>query len=133
MGMTGSGKSTVSLVIVVSPFTKPFNQFLNLIIGDNQFKVGHGLISETADIQEFQFPYQDEAGNERLLCLIDTPGFGDTSKLYVLRSLCQQFHHSKSRSVWNSDSGTLGVISAGLLERYECIWTQCMMSYNCNP
>jgi len=91
MGMTGSGKSTVSLVIVVSPFTKPFNQFLNLIIGDNQFKVGHGLVSETADIQEFQFPYQDEAGNDRLLCLIDTPGFGDTSKLYVLRTYANSF------------------------------------------
>jgi len=68
-----------------------FNQFLNLIIGDDQFKVGHDLNSETANIQEFQFPYEDEGGNKRLLCLLDTPGFGDTYKLYVLRTYANNF------------------------------------------
>lgn len=85
MGMTGSGKSTVSrpvssqfVLFVESP-----PQFLNLIIGDNRFKVGHDLRSETTDIQEFQLLYEDEAGRKRLLRLLDTPGFGDTYKLYV--------------------------------------------------
>jgi len=63
------------------PFFPGFKlQFLNCLAGRDAFLVGHNLKSETAKIQELQVSYEDEKGHLITLCLVDTPGFGDTYK-----------------------------------------------------
>ena len=59
-GKTGAGKSTLC----------------NLLLGREEFKVGHDLYSETSEIQK---TVVDRQGFPKIL-LADTPGFGENRK-----------------------------------------------------
>jgi 50S ribosome-binding GTPase len=61
MGMTGSGKS----------------HFINLLAEEkDRVRVGHSLISTTADVQDHMY----RMGDGRTVRLLDTPGFDDTNR-----------------------------------------------------
>ncbi|KAF9484397.1 hypothetical protein BDN70DRAFT_917762 [Pholiota conissans] len=70
MGPTGVGKST----------------FINNVIGEDKAVVGHGLKSQTAQLQPIVIPFGQQGvfsqpygeGQEGRLILVDTPGFDDT-------------------------------------------------------
>jgi predicted GTPase len=77
MGATGSGKSTVrSFKVRRDSFTDHrIRQFINLASGSN-LPVGRGLESCTSEVQTSR-PF---LLNGRIITLIDTPGFDDTSR-----------------------------------------------------
>ena len=77
MGATGSGKTSVSRVrlVKVGSDSPACLQFINIASSSN-LRVGMELESCTAEVQVTdKFTLDD-----RLVTLIDTPGFDDTSK-----------------------------------------------------
>ena len=77
MGATGSGKTTVSGVRLITKAKahRALLQFINCASGSN-LRVGMGLESCTAEVQLAEELTLDG----RVVTLIDTPGFDDTSK-----------------------------------------------------
>lgn len=51
-------------------------QFINLLCGTDEMKIGRGLKSCTADVKVSKA----KIFNDRPVCFIDTPGFDDTKK-----------------------------------------------------
>ena len=77
MGVTGSGKSTVSNIRLATTTrnSRCYLQFINRASGSN-LKVGKALNSCTAEVALADVFTLDE----RRVILIDTPGFDDTSR-----------------------------------------------------
>ena len=76
MGMTGSGKSSVRIFLLVSIHERShYKQFIKLITGDEEVKIGHGDSSETSEISIHYWTAPDG----RLCALVDTPGFDDSN------------------------------------------------------
>jgi predicted GTPase len=108
MGMTGSGKSTVSLLIsaaisglpccFVLAALAPVRQFINRASQSDNVRVGHSIQSCT-DAVERADPFQLDG---RRIFLFDTPGFDDTDK---------------------TESEILKIIVLELENQYVFIWT----------
>jgi hypothetical protein len=78
MGVTGSGKSTVSTIQKLLSFRSMLikkTQLVQLLSGAD-FKIGHGLESCTDKVEVT--PAFDFEGYK--IVLIDTPGFDDTNR-----------------------------------------------------
>ena len=76
--MTGSGKSSVRIFALVSIRERSLHkQFIRLITGDKEVKIGHGVSSETSDIGVHFWTAPDG----RLCALVDSPGFDDSNGL----------------------------------------------------
>ena len=76
MGMTGSGKSSVSIYALVSIQGRSLDkQFIKLLTGDEGIKIGHGVSSQTSEIGLHSWKARDG----RLCTLVDTPGFDDSN------------------------------------------------------
>ena len=52
-------------------------QFISLISGDTSIHVGHGLESETSEIQVVRFV---DPKSRRRVVIVDTPGFDDSRR-----------------------------------------------------
>lgn len=80
-GMTGAGKSTVSLSLSdlteLAALTNRLYecQFINVLTGAN-LPVGHGVDSETTEVEERRIPLVKIS--QGYIRLVDTPGFDDS-------------------------------------------------------
>jgi predicted GTPase len=75
MGMTGSGKSSVSIFALTCIECSRDKQFIKRITEDPGIKIGHGVRSETSDIGVYDWTAPDG----RVFALVDTPGFDDSN------------------------------------------------------
>ena len=105
MGMTGTGKSSVSWFrVVISPSDLQGHQFIKLLTGNRDIKIGGGIDPETSEIQTFSFHH-----NHQYVVMVDTPGFDDNRPNM-------------------SDSKLLGDITNFLIKRYAfslCLRNSC--------
>ncbi|KAF8064882.1 P-loop containing nucleoside triphosphate hydrolase protein [Lyophyllum atratum] len=98
MGATGAGKST----------------FINALVGQDVAKVGHGLQSETAQVQHYILPHPRYP--DRRLIVVDTPGFDDTNQddREILRRI----------AVWLAQSYDADMTLAGVIYLHEITLTR---------
>jgi predicted GTPase len=76
MGMTGSGKSSVSIFALASIQEHSLDkQFIQLVTGDPRINIGHGVRSETSEIGVYDWTAPDG----RVFALVDSPGFDDSN------------------------------------------------------